>query len=216
MCRTQATLFVSAVLGLAANACAAHTARPVVASNVVCPGATLRSAAEVESYAACNVVEGDLTIAASDVSDLSALAGLRQVTGTLTISNNSDLDDLSGLDALTQAGRLVIRENGIYTARGLEQLSRVGDLVIENNHKLISLAGVSSLTQARSVTIQYNPVLSAMGMLPALADVATPMQIRANRCLSLGDTERWLARTRQGGASVALAQTGVRQSASNR
>lgn len=221
MFRKQATVFVSAVLALAANACATRDARPVPAVAIACPGGTLRSAADLERYSGCGAVQGDLTVSAPDVEDLSALSQLHVVTGTLTVTSNPELDDLegleglsvvggleisnnpgltdlTGLDGLIDAKRVVISGNGIYTARGLGHLRQVDHLILENNHKLNSLAGLSSLTNARLVTIEGNPLLCASGMLPALHSVGDAMRLRANRAISPREAKLVLERAGQG------------------
>ena len=228
MFRNQAALIVTAFVALAANACATREARPVSALAVACPGGTVHSAVEAAGYAACDTVQGDLTIASSDLEDMSALSRLHEVTGTLTITGNPELDDLgglenlrrvgmlevshnpelktlSGLDALTEADSVVIRANGIYTARGLGELRQVGDLIIEGNHKLNSLSGVRSLKRARSVTIQNNPILCAIGMLPALDGVDSRMLLRANRGISTREAKLVLERAGQSNDSPAFA-----------
>jgi hypothetical protein len=198
MFRNQPALFVTALIALAANACATREARPVSAVAVACPGGTVHSAAEAARYAACDVVQGDLTVAAADLSDLSSLSRLRQVSGNLTITRNPELEDLSGLENLRRVGALEISHNGIYSVRGLGQLSEVGELVVESNRKLNSLSGLRSLSHAGSVTIEHNPMLCAMGMLPALDRVDSPMQLRANRGISKTEARLVLERAGQG------------------
>src|SRR5262245_50852444 len=102
MFRKQALPFVVSLLALAANACATHGARPATVAAASCPGATLHSESDAERFAACQVVEGDLTIAASDLEDLSALSDLRQVTGKLTITGNPQLYSARGLSELRE------------------------------------------------------------------------------------------------------------------
>src|SRR3954468_13231494 len=97
-------------------ACSSFVTQPATptAAGVQCPGGTLRSEADVAAYAHCQSVDGDLRITQSDLSDLSALAGLRSVSGTFEISGNPELEDLSGLEQLSSVGALEIRNNGIY------------------------------------------------------------------------------------------------------
>lgn len=185
------------LIALAANACAAHDVRPVAAAapKVSCVGGVLSSTGDAELYRACDEVTGDLRISTPDLTDLSALAQLKRVAGTLEISDNSQLSDLSGLEQLEQVGALSIHDNaGLYRATGLSNLSEVGELVIEGNPKLNSLRGLSALTHAGSVQIRNNPRLCALGMLPALARVDHDLTVHANRGLSRPDVRQLLGR----------------------
>jgi len=199
MFATTRSLFqLSTVLvALAANACAAHDVRPLASSaaKVSCVGGLLQSASDVDLYRACDQVTGDLRISAPDLTDLSALARLKTVSGTLEISGNPQLGDLSGLEELQQVGALSIHDNaGLYRSTGLSGLSEVGQVVIERNPKLNSLRGLRSLTHAGSVQIRNNPRLCAFGMLPALARVDYDVTLLENRGLSRPDVHKLLDR----------------------
>lgn len=230
----QAALFVTAVIALAANGCTTREARPVSTAAITCPGGMLRSSADAAAYAACTIVQGDLSIAGTDLTDLSSLSQLRQVTGTLTVTRNAELDELSGLenlrsvgalevsynpeldtlsglDGLIEADKLVIVGNGIYNGNGLGQLRRVGSLVIEGNRKLNSLSGVRSLKQAGAVTIENNPMLCALGMLPSLHRVDSPLRLRGNRGISRREAKLVLDRAGQGDSAPRFADVPVKQ-----
>ena len=101
------------VVGLAANACAVHGVAAVesAAAKLSCAGGSIQSAADATLYSACDSVNGDLRISASDLTDLSALAGLHSVSGKLEIVGNPQLDQLSGLEQLQHAGSLSVRDN---------------------------------------------------------------------------------------------------------
>src|SRR6187549_1167137 len=94
---------IVAVLALAANACSVAGARPVAnaaAAPVSCAGGSVLSAADAAAYSECDSVHGNLRISAPDLTNLSALARLKTVSGTLEIAENPQLDDLSGLENL--------------------------------------------------------------------------------------------------------------------
>ena len=221
--RSRFMPILTAVIALAANACSGSVARPVAsaASAKVCGGGVVHSAADAASYGACGTIRGDLRISAPELSDLSALANLRQVTGTLEIAENSGLEDLSGLEQLGQVGTLVVRDNaaletlrgleglaragkvviernGLYQAAGVSNLRDVGELVIRDNARLNSLHGFRSLSHAGSVEIARNPRLCARGMLPALSKVDGQVTLKSNRGLSKPEVRDLLGRIERG------------------
>jgi hypothetical protein len=191
------------------------------ARSVACAGGTVRTSVDAGRYVGCESVQGDLRILAPELEDLSALARLRSVSGTLEIAGNSQLEDLSGLERLGQVGALVLRDNagletlrgleglrradrvviknnGLYHATGISGLSEVGDLVIQGNARLNSLRGFRSLSRARSLSIRNNPRLSAFGMFPALEHVEQQVTLKANRGLSKPDVRALLGRIERG------------------
>ena len=212
--------FTAVLVALAANACAAPGARPVESAGVAqlgCVGGVIRTDADAELYSRCETVTGDLSVVGSQLEDLSALAGLRRVTGKLEIVGNSELGELSGLERLEHAGSvivsgnpeltslrglegltrvetLVLERNGLYQAAGLSNLTEVGSLVIVDNPKLNSAQGLRSLSRARSIEIRNNPRLCARGLLPALTRVEREITLKDNRGLSAPDVHQLLGR----------------------
>lgn len=221
---------IAAATALVTNACSVTTSRPAFTAQntVLCAGGTIHSAADAVLFAGCDTVHGDLRISAADLEDLSALAGLKRVSGTLEISqnpelddlhgleqleqvgaltlrNNPDLGDLSGLDGLVRAAHVTIDHNGIYRASGISNLAEVGDLSITNNAKLNSLEGFSALKHARSVHVEGNPRLCARHMLPALERVDGEINVSNNRGVSAPDLRGLLGRVERGLAQPAVA-----------
>jgi Receptor L domain len=244
----QSFAVVSSLVALASTACGTRAVVPLSpAATVTCPGGSIHSAADAGNYRACNVVQGDLTVSAADLTDLTALSQLRRITGTLRISESSGLDDLSGLENLTSVGaleihhdtdlddlagleglhqaarvevtdnpelttlnglqglsstgRLVLRNNALFTANGLAGLREVGDLVVVNNHQLNSLSGLHALNHARSVELTHNPVLYGRDLFPELKRLDAPLTLDANRAISKSDVRAILERTGQVGSS---------------
>ncbi len=216
------TCFSSAIcaLSLFAGCATQHTAltEPAVtpASTAVsgepaieCPGTTIRSAAEADHYAACELIAGDLTIVGTTLENLLPLSNLRALTGRLTLTDNPRLESLRGLEQLQSAqgiflegnralenlaglegvrelDELVLHQNGLLTVHGLEDLSRVGGLEVTDNPKLIDLSGLNSVTHARSVHIEGNPRLAgARGLLRSLEGTEEPIVVKGNLGLSL-------------------------------
>lgn len=207
-CTMRSLVRFSAVLvALAANACAAPGSRPVASASaghakLACVGGVIRTEADAELYGACERVNGNLTITAPELTDLSALSGLRSVSGTLEIAGNSQLDDLSGLEQLERVGTLSVHDNAdlddlsglrslqsaasvvvsgnveLASLRGLEQLTRVDSLVLDHNG-LYQTTGLSNLTQVGSLVITDNAKLNSLQGLRSLTH-ARSIEIRNN------------------------------------
>lgn len=155
------------LVALAANACAAHGGRPAESApaKVSCVGGVVESAADAALYGACERVNGDLRVSAPDLQDLSALAGLRSVSGTLEIDGNSGLDDLSGLERLEQVGSLSIHDNAeLDDLSGLQRLRGASEVVIRGNAELASLRGLEGLTRVETLVIERNGLYQATGL----------------------------------------------------
>ena len=155
------------VVALAANACAAHGVRPVAsaAPKLSCVGGVVRSTIDVALYGACDRVNGDLLISVPELTDLSALAQLRSVSGKLEIAGNAALDDLSGLERLEQVGQLSIHDNSdLDDLSGLESLEVATSVEIRDNAELTSLRGLSGLSRLERLTISHNGLFQTIGL----------------------------------------------------
>ncbi len=66
---------------------------------------TFASQADVDDWNSCySIIDGSLTIAGSDITNLSNLIEIEEVTGTVSIYYNSSLTSLNGLDNLSTVG----------------------------------------------------------------------------------------------------------------
>jgi hypothetical protein len=138
----------------------------------------------------CAVIDGDLRIAATSLTTLDGLEGVREahyvvisknrelasIAGLcglvrargVTVLENPALESLSGLEHLEQLEAAVIVGNGVTTLAGLEGLDSVGELVISNNPRLVNLDGLHAT--ARVANVEANG---------ARASDATPTAVRA-------------------------------------
>lgn len=186
--------YVAALLALAANACSATPARPVVAAHapVKCAGGSIASAADAALYSECDIVRGSLRISAPDLMDLSSLARLRGVWGTLEIAENPQLDDLSGLEQLSQVGALVVRDNAdLDDLHGLENLNRAPSVTITSNPELATLHGLSGLSRADHVVIRQNGLFNVGGLssLAQVGELEVTSNLRLNSLQGLRSLE---------------------------
>jgi hypothetical protein len=141
MFKTHTAAFLTTILALAANACSAHDARPAAAASaaVACEGGVVKSDADAARFEGCTAVVGDLSISASDLTDVSAFKQLRSVSGKLVVANNPKLVSLAGLKSVEHARSVEIRNNPVLAGYFglLPQLSKVQEpLVLEANRGL--------------------------------------------------------------------------------
>jgi len=114
----------------------------------------LSSQADFEDLCAHHnaIWNGELTIAYSDVEDLSGLDCLRLVDD-LSIHDNDHLVDLAGLDALMEArGEVSLRTNeSLVSLNGLQTLTRADALWVYDNPSLVTLQGLDALEELQGL-----------------------------------------------------------------
>ena len=133
------------------------------ANNLVCKrDIILRSQADVDAFCGCQKIEGSLYIGfqeANDITDISNLTIIEEVTGFLSIAQ-TQLSDLTGLE-VKKVGR---------------------SMTIQNNPLLEDVNGFSELDIPEFISISFNPVLkdiSGFQQSPILETV----NIRSNEAL---------------------------------
>jgi Receptor L domain len=196
---------VSSILALASTACGTGAVVPLTpATMVTCHGGTIRSAAAAALYRGCHLVQGDLTVSASDLTDLASLSQLRHVTGTLRISESSGLDDLSALESLGSVGALEIHhDTDLDDLAGLQGLHEAGRVEVTDNPELRTLNGLQGLSATGRLVLRNNALFTATG-LGGLREVGELVVVN-NRQLNSLSGLRALTRAR----SVELAHNPV-------
>ncbi len=104
------------------------------------------------NYPNCNVIDGDFTISGLDITDLTPLINITQVTGTLQL-NTCGFASLNGLQNLTSVGSVGGQEMlMIYNNQNLQDMSQlynlntvIGDLWVYNNDNVVTLYGLQGL-----------------------------------------------------------------------
>ena len=174
----------------------------------------LNTQSQVENFASKNYVriEGDLTIGAyvaeeTNISDVSGLSSLTEITGTLYIFNNPELRNLDGLENITSVARLSIQSNGVENINAVANISTNTDLRIAGNSSLTQLptftaitsvrtldisgsnlltdlAGIQNIQSAENVSIVNNDGLTSLGDLSALSTISGQLQIQGNSNLN--------------------------------
>ena len=120
-----------------------------------CPpaGVTITSQADLDfyetNYPDCEVIDGDVQITSSNVTNLNAFNKIRQIKGSLTISNNDALADITSLASLTQIDDYVRIQNNValLSLNGLQNVKKInGDFFyLENSPLVTDLNGLSGL-----------------------------------------------------------------------
>ena len=114
----------------------------------------------------CDTFKGSLSIVdgQSDITDLSGLLDIIEITGNLYITYNHLLTNVDGLSSLTKLG---------YS------------LQISSNSVLADIDGLSSLTSIRSqLNISYNTVLTELNGLSSITSVGGNLEIYSNDALT--------------------------------
>ena len=165
-------------------------------------------------------IVGNVTIGSasgtSDISDLSPLVAITQITGYVRVRRNPDLPNLMGLnqlqtigdyfevfsnDHLTSLGSFPFLQSigGIFEVRGNRSLTSLGDFtalqsiggsfVVEVNRSLTSLGDFPALqTIGSNFDVSGNDVLTSLGDFPSLQSIGSNFDVYDNETLtSLGD-----------------------------
>jgi hypothetical protein len=130
-----------------------------------CIGRKVTTDAEVTALNGCEIIEGDLQIVGSGLTDISSLNSIRSINGSLIIENTS-VHDISGLSNLTAIiGSLTISNNQSFNELGgLNQLASVkGAITVTGNPNLYDLTGLGGISTADSLNIQSNGMLNKLG-----------------------------------------------------
>ena len=129
----------------------------------------------------CVHIDGDLSVQnADDIADLSALSGLRSVTGSVQISENKALERLE-LDELRRVGgRLQISDNPELVAVSLPRLVHLQDDLV-----LAGLGGLAELDLSRLASVFGNLIFERTNgferlYLPSLLHVEGSLVVHFN------------------------------------
>ncbi|QRR00885.1 CBM96 family carbohydrate-binding protein [Dyadobacter sandarakinus] len=164
------------------------TCSAISAHSQTCSVAALKTQADVDNfsinYPGCKVVNRDLDIVLSSITNLNGLQTITRVTGSLHIESNPSLTSLAGLSSLTQIdGTLSIDNNdNLLRFDGLDHLkSPIRTVRIVNNERLTSISGLRGLTRILSLLyVISNPALTSLEGLHNVTRVASNLKIDSN------------------------------------
>tara|TARA_R110002110_G_scaffold132188_1_gene313537 strand:+ start:646 stop:4137 length:3492 start_codon:yes stop_codon:yes gene_type:complete len=182
-----------------------------------CPGndVLLSSQADVDAFASiypgCTTLNYNLTISGSDITDLSGLTQITEMTQGLIIQDNAILTDISGLNAIAFSGgnsHIIVENNAVLnslsglngatsnnisitiknnpslsTIASLLGLTSSGYIEIDNNDALLNLSGLEGLTLVDVLFIYNNELLSDISGLSNITGFASNLEIGGNPSL---------------------------------
>lgn len=133
-------------------------------------GITFTTQAQIDNfqtnYPGCTVIEGNVTIQGSNITNLNGLSVLTNIGDYLSIYGNDSLTSLEGLENLTYLGSgLLIKGNTALTnLTGMGSLTSIsGNLWIYDNNALTSLVGLENLASvggSLEIGVYFDPMLT--------------------------------------------------------
>ncbi|QRR00821.1 CBM96 family carbohydrate-binding protein [Dyadobacter sandarakinus] len=153
-----------------------------------CSVATFQTQAEIDnfstSYPGCTVLNGNVGIVSTNITNLDGLRNVTRINGRLNIDHNPYLVSIAGLSSLEQLdGSLNIEDNdNLLTLAGLEKLVRpLQRISVVNNEKLTSITALSGVTRMyNSLSISGNPALTSLEGLHNVSTVFKVVSIKQN------------------------------------
>ncbi len=164
--------------------------------------------------------EHDIWLYATGITDMSALAGVSELTAlrldgnaaltsltgleqltvvreALELGDNKNLVDITGLDNLESVGALILDNTSLTDVGPLPALTAPGDVRISNNAQLSSVSVLAGSTELRSLVLADNHALTAIPELAELASIEGDFELRSNNGLT--DLDDLPAVTKVGG-----------------
>ncbi|WP_420379934.1 T9SS type A sorting domain-containing protein [Gilvibacter sp.] len=174
------------------NAPGCDSREEVEDSCAVCPTAPviLTSQAEVDAFADnyrfCSEFDFGLTIAGSDITDLSGLAQIAVMRSELRFEDNPILSNFDGLNpiVLDGGGLTVLNNASLLSVSEFSGSALNFGLVFFNNANLNDMSGVSGVTEVFDLFIDANPQLATLSGLEGLTQVFGILQIRNTPLIS--------------------------------
>jgi len=147
-------------------------------------GITFSSQAEIDAfnsnYPACTIIEGDVIISGSNITQLNGLTNLQKIEGSLEVVNTNIIDftGFSNLDTIVGGMRietndaminfsgapnlqfiggnvLMILNTNLENFIGLELIETLSELSVHTNASILNFTGFNALSSVESMTISY-------------------------------------------------------------
>ncbi|MFI5172070.1 MAG: MopE-related protein [Chitinophagales bacterium] len=126
-------------------------------------GVNFYSQADVNAWQPCyTTINGYILISGSDITDLSPLNNITEITGSVNINYNPNLTSINGFSSLVSSG---------------------GSVFISSNDNLTSISGFQNMTSSGGVNIQLNPVLETISGFNAMTLSSSDFNIVSNQAL---------------------------------
>lgn len=142
---------------------------------------------DVKNLEGYSVINGDLIISESSVSNLNGLECLTRIEGTLNIIKNEELINVDAFKNLTSiGGTLKLEGNSILTnLKGFQNLISVGRLIIKSNDELMNIEDLRNLTSIQGgLYIESNHSLTSLSGLDNITSIGDDLVIYNNSALT--------------------------------
>ena len=138
------------------------------------------------------IIDGNVTIVGSDITDLAPLGSIVRITGYFSVSRNRELTDLGDFPVLqTIGGYFLVRNNDLLTDLGdFPVLQTIGgSFGVSRNRELTDLGDFSALqTIGESFNVNSNDSLTTLSNFPSLQSIGGRFEVGINSKLTdLGD-----------------------------
>lgn len=143
---------------------------------------------DMRALAGIREVTGSVRLNRLEVTDLDFMECLQVIGEDLTIFDNDQLTDVDGLRSVTEIGtRFVFTENDAITEfDGLPNITELRDtLLFRDNASLTSISGFQQLEEIDSLLIQNNPALLDIDGLGGLRAVSDNLGVTSNPLLCI-------------------------------
>lgn len=150
------------------------------------------SQAEVDNFIAnypnCTSINGRLIIGSNNVSDITNLNPLQNITSVNgLIIQFTSLENLSGLENITtDNGELSIRNNAnLLNVDALNNITQVTDFDFNSNGSIVTLGGLNGITSISGVArINWNNSLTHISGLQNLTSIGYDFELKTNPILT--------------------------------
>jgi len=136
----------------------------------------------------CMTIQGDVLITGNDIVDLTGIAQLEAIEGTLTIDNCGNLINLETLTDV-DIDNLIVSNNSSLESLNSQSLNIYGDVMISNNNNLANLDLLSWVIEG-DLTIEENGLLdTCCDLLCGYISGSIVMENNAMGCNSLTEVD---------------------------
>uniref|UniRef100_UPI004049B43A LamG-like jellyroll fold domain-containing protein n=1 Tax=Flavobacterium sp. TaxID=239 RepID=UPI004049B43A len=150
--------------------------RPTAPVINTCPtgNVTLTTQAEVDALATCTIINGNLTINATSVLDLTPLNNIVTINGSLQINQLQNTGSATWFQNLNSiSGNIVINGSQLSQLSGFSNITNVsGQIQLINNSNLTTLNAFGSVVSA-GIDIQNSPLLTSLSTFNNLTTIST-------------------------------------------
>lgn len=147
------------------------------------PEETLGTDEDLAQLAGCEFFEGSLLLRYPNVTELSPLASMRRVGGTITLGGyNQHLQTLAGLDRLEWVGTMHFNGDGLTDLSALSKLVGIEDyLAFHSMPELTTMHGFENVrTIGGTLELGGNAVLTSLDGLGALESIGADFVLTGN------------------------------------